>query len=77
MIVDRDGDRATIADMERFGVRPYLVTMLENADLIYVDQLQGLTADDLRRQCRSMGPVHLSRLIAALGQFLKQCEVVP
>ena len=67
-----DEDRGAIAELEEFGLSLVAINSIEEEmGLIYIDQLQGVTAERLQRCCPMMGNARIEQLRRALRKWLE------
>ena len=79
LLEDAEGDRVAIAALEDHGLSLRAVNALEeHGGFIYVDELEGVTAEQLLSLCSgsaSFGPLGLSELRTALRNFLEDPSI--
>jgi hypothetical protein len=68
-----NNDRATVADLECFGLSVKSINLLEDRlGIVYVDQLEGIKEEDLRVYgYHGFGPVGIQEVKDALMRYLK------
>jgi hypothetical protein len=72
LLVDADGDRVTIAELEAYGLSIRGINALEEQfGLLYVDELQGVGKCDLECGKRFFGPCGIVELRRALRAFFE------
>ncbi len=70
MALSGSDDRATVADLEVFGLSLMMINLLEERfGILYVDELARIDREDVLA-IPWCGPKHLAELVRALRRFL-------